>query len=167
MKKLARGVAAGVAIAAVTLTGCSRPPSAAAVVEGARVPDSTVRSTATVLTGVVGVNPSIATIQATYDLALAEASTLIAAQENVTVTDGAVDEVLATSQALSAAASTDEGRDWARGVAYTNVVLTEIGRDTYIADLQTLDIEINPRYGTWDAANYTIASSSLAIDSQA
>lgn len=165
MNKLARGAAAGVALAAITLTGCTRPPSAAAVVEGTRVPDSTVRQAATVLTGVVGVDPSIATTQATYDLALAEASVIIAGQENVTVTDGAVDEVLNSSQMLVAAASTAEGADWARGVAYTNVVLTDVGRETYIADLQALDIEINPRYGTWDAENYTIASSSLAIDS--
>ncbi len=164
MKKLARGAAAGVAIAAVTLTGCSRPPSAAAVVDGVRIPDSLVRSTATVLTGVVGVDPADASLRATGDLALGETSKIIAADRGLEISDGEVEELLMTSQVLVAAASTEEGSDWAHAVSYTQVVLNTIGTEAYIQDLEQVDIEINPRYGVWDDANYTIASSSLAVD---
>ncbi|MFV0453060.1 MAG: hypothetical protein ACK5LS_12630 [Propioniciclava sp.] len=164
MNKLARGVVAGVALTAVTLTGCTRPPAAAAVVEGVRVPDELVRQTATVLTGVVGTNPALATTQATYDLTLHEAALVIADENNLRVTDGEVQQVLDGSQMLAAAASVEGGSAWARSIAYTNVVLEDVGREAFIEELQQLDIEINPRYGVWDAENYTIASSSLAVD---
>lgn len=167
MNKFARRVAAGVAIGAVTLTGCSRPPSAAAVVEGQRVPDSAAREVGTMLAAVAGIDPSIAPIQATYDMTLGEASKIIADANGVTVTDGEIDTLVAGSATLMAAQATGAGEQWVQSVAYTNLVVTDLGEDAYLSDLKELDIEINPRYGTWDAENYTIVSSSLAIDTGA
>lgn len=167
MNKLTRGVAAGVAIAALTLTGCSRPPSAAAVVEGQRVPDSAVREVATMLSAVAGIDPAMAPTQATYDMTLGEASKVIAESNGVTVTDAEIDALVASSSTLMAAQETGVSDEWVQDVAYTNIVVAALGQEAFISDLQQLDIEINPHYGTWDAANYTIVSSSLAVDTGA
>lgn len=164
MKKLARGLAAGVALAAVTLTGCSQPPTAAAVVEGVRVSDSTVRQTAPALVAAGLTGAESASSDATRGLVLGEASRQIAALEDVPVSDGEVAQMQANVQELAAAAATDGGAEWANGWAYTQVVLMKLGEEKYLNDLAALDIEVNPHYGTWDAANVAIVSSSLAVD---
>jgi hypothetical protein len=37
-----------------------------------------------------------------------------------------------------------------------------MGEEAYIQQLNQLDIEVNPRYGTWDAANVTLGDPSLS-----
>lgn len=165
MNKLTRGVAAGAILVAVTLTGCSRPPSAAAIVEGQRISDATVGESATVLSG-MGVlsDPSTAPSSAAWYLVVGNASMLIAEKEGVTVTDGDLDQVIAQDSRLQSAASTPEGSTLATAIAQQVFVLQAVGQDTYLQDLGQLDIEINPRYGQWDPTTYQIVSSSLATD---
>ncbi len=49
-----------------------------------------------------------------------------------------------------------------RGLGTTYVLLDELGEQKYIEELNKLDIEVNPRYGRWDAAGVTIADAPLS-----
>lgn len=166
MNKLARGVAAGVAIGAITLTGCSRPPSAAAVVEGHRIPDSKAQEVGTVLASSGLVDPANAGAMATLFLAIGEASSIIADENGMEITDADLDALIAQDQSLTAVAGSDPGLDWARSYALVNTV-ANARQEQFTTDLQQLDIEINPRYGTWDPEAGQLVSSSLAIDAEA
>ena len=81
MNKAARTLAAGVAVAALALTGCANSPADAATVNGVRIADSTVREVARVLGQATGSETGLALKQATYDLVLGEAEWPSAALE--------------------------------------------------------------------------------------
>lgn len=162
MKPLARDIAAAGAVVALALTGCTPSPSSAAVVDGVRIPDASARQAAGALVAATGGDGSRALRQATFDLTMGEASEIIAAQQNVSVTDAELQAVLTQSPTLAAIGQTDAGRGWANSVARTYVVLEALGQDDFTAALGDLDIEINPRYGTWDPARFTLVDSSLS-----
>jgi hypothetical protein len=167
MNKAARTLAAGVAVAALTLTGCAGAPSDAATVNGVRIADSTVREVAQTLTAASGTESSVALRQATYDLLLGEASRQIAASTGTVVPEADKKAIVAQNQLASAVAATPQGAPWADAVGTTYVLLEELGEDSYLTELNKLDVTVNPRYGQWDASRVTFTDASLARDASA
>ncbi len=162
MNKIARVLSAGVAVAALTLTGCAGNPSQAASVSGVGIADETVRGVAQTIVQATGTDPSVALKQATYDLLLGEASRQIAAANGTAISAADKAEVVAQNQLANVVSATPEGAPWGDAVGTTYVLLEEMGEEAYIQQLNQLDIEVNPRYGTWDAANVTLGDPSLS-----
>lgn len=165
MNKAARFLAVGTAVAALTLTGCAGSPSAAALVDGVAVPDSTVRATSRVLVSLSGAESDVALKQATYDLLLGEASRQIAASTGTEVSQVEKDDIISQSELAAALAATPEGSAWADAVGTTYVLLEKLGETDYVAQLNELDIVVNPRYGVWNAAKVTFTDASLSTAS--
>lgn len=162
MNKAARTLAAGVAVAALALTGCANAPSDAATVGGVRIADSTVREVARSLTALSGTESSVALKQATYDLLLGEASRQIAASTGTTVAAAERQAVVAENQLASAVSSTPEGAPWGEAVGSTYVLLEKLGEAKYVEELNKIAITVNPRYGQWDASRVTFTDASLS-----
>ena len=106
MNKAARTLAAGVAVAALALTGCANSPADAATVNGVRIADSTVREVARVLGQATGSETGLALKQATYDLVLGEAARQIAASTGTTITAADQQEVIGQYPAVAATTTT-------------------------------------------------------------
>lgn len=162
MNKAARILSAGAAVAALVLTGCSEPPSAAAVVDGHRIADSEVTQAAQTLTALTGTELNVALKQAAFDLAVGEASTRIVERAGARITQAEKDEVLAQNELASAVAATPGGRPWGDAVATTYLAIDKVGGDAYKAQLKDMPISLNPRYGTWSSEQLTMIDSSLA-----
>lgn len=162
MNKAARTLAAGVAVAALALTGCANSPSDAATVGGVRIADSTVREVANAISAASGTESSVALKQATYDLLLGEASRQIAASTGKTISAADRHAVVAQNQLASAVSATPEGAPWGEAVGSTYVLLEDLGEQKYIDELNKIDITVNPRYGQWDASKVTFTDASLS-----
>ncbi len=162
MNKAVRVLSAGVAVAALALTGCAGNPADAATVGGVRIADSTVRGVARSIVEATGTDPAIALKQATYDLVLGEASRQIAAASGTAVSVADRTAVVGQNQLAAAVSATEAGAPWGEAVGTTYVLLDELGEQKYIEELNKLDIEVNPRYGRWDAAGVTIADAPLS-----
>ncbi|WP_232549595.1 hypothetical protein [Propioniciclava soli] len=160
--RLTHGLVAAGAFAALTLTGCAPSAANAAVVEGVRIPDVAVREATPVVAAILQRDAAVASRQAVFDLTVGEASAIIADRNEVDVTDAELSAVLSQSPRYAAAAQTEEGRDWVHSVARAFVVMDKVGREEFLAELGDMDIEINPRYGTWDGTRFTLADASLA-----
>lgn len=162
MNKAARTWAAGIAVAAVALTGCTQPPGAAATVDGVRIPDSTVTRAGEALVTLGGAAPSIAYKQAAYDLTLGEASRQIAASVGESVSDADRSAILGRNPGAARVAATPEGQAWGEAVSTTYLVLEKVGEEQFSQKLRDLDIDVNPRYGTWSAEQFTMVDSALS-----
>lgn len=159
--KTVRTIAAGLAVAALGLTGCSQPPAAAASVEGVRIPSETVTATGEMLVS-LGADPAVAYKQAAFDLMLGEASRQIAAQTGVQVGDDERAEILSRVSGAALIAQSPQGEAWGEAVSTTYVVLDKVGQDAFAQKLGELDITVNPRYGTWVPEQVSLADSSLS-----
>lgn len=162
MNKAARTLAAGVAMAALALTGCANAPSDAATVQGVRIADSQVREVARGLSEVSGAEPRLAVRQATYDLLLGEAASQIAASTGTTISAAEQGEVLEQYPAAAAVAQAPGGEPWADAVTRAFLLQDKIGADSFVEELGKLDITVNPRYGQWQPSQGSFTDASLA-----
>ena len=161
MKKLTL-IAAGLAVAAATLTGCTPPPSAAAVVEGVRVPVSTVDAGVPAIVMALQETPARAQQVIAFTLAQGEVANVIAARHNLTVSDADISAALATLPSAAALADMEGGEPIIHALIRTNIVVERLGESVFLAEMPSVDVEINPRFGTWDAARGTLVDSSLS-----
>ena len=163
MNKAVRGIASGVVAAVLALAGCSSPPGAAAQVNGVSVPDTAVRHAASVVSAQLGIAESGVLPQVALDMTLGEASTQIAARNDIQVSDARIQETLRSVDPRLLPLAEMPGSDaWVRSAATTYVVVQEMGRERYTEQLRELPIRVNPRYGTWDAANVDLVDGSLS-----
>ncbi|MFV0407967.1 MAG: hypothetical protein ACK5LN_14300 [Propioniciclava sp.] len=170
MNKFVRHLAVGGALAALVLTGCSQPPTAAAVVEGTPISDRSVRETIGALAVGSGVDPAqIPPGDVARSLIVGAASEVIAAEQGVSVEDGAIDAAIAADPQLARVAVVPGTDQYVRGAATFRIVLDKIGEAAYRSALAELDVEMNPRYGSWIAgeSGIRIDSSGLAVDPKA
>lgn len=159
--KSARVIVAGVATAALALTGCTGHPGTAASVDGVTVSDAAVTRAGNAIAA-AGADPTMAWKQASYDLALGEASRQIAASSNTVVTEKERADILASSPAAAAIANTPDGKEWGEAVTTSYLVIDKMGEEAYAQALRAKNITINPRYGTWSPEKLTLTDSSLA-----
>ncbi len=158
----ARGMVGGLVAATLILTGCSTPPSAAAIVGDQQISHTSVRQAASALVAASGAEADVALRQAAYDLLMGEASDQILARHDLMVTDAERAELLATSETANAIANTPDGAEWGRSVAQTYLAIERLGSDAYASDIADLGIVVNPRYGSWDPAQVTVVDSALS-----
>lgn len=162
MNKAARTLAAGVAVAALALTGCANSAADAATVGGVRIADSTVRQVAQTLATTSGAEPSLALKQATYDLLLGEAARQVASARGTRITPAEQQAVLAEYPAAAAIAAQPGGEPWADAVTTAFLLQDRMGVEEFVAEVGKLDVTVNPRYGQWDGSRATFADASLS-----
>lgn len=162
MTKTARIIAAGTAVVAVALTGCSRPPAAAAVVNGVQIPNAQVDRAAEAIVTRGGADPATARRQVAFDLTLGEASRQIAERTGTRIAQADRDALLANQQAAQEVAQTPEGAPWGEAVTTTYLLLQSLGQDRFLQEMRGTDIVVNPQYGTWEPDRVTLSDASLS-----
>lgn len=162
MNRAVRGIAGGVAVAALTLTGCAQPPSAAAVVGDVRIPQTVAQDAGAALATVTGANTASSLQQAAFDLVVGEAATQIAQKQNLSFSDAQRADVLSVSTAAQAVVATPGGAAWGQAVTTTYLTLQQMGEADFARELAGIPISINPRFGTWDPTQLTMVDSSLS-----
>lgn len=160
MNKAIRSLA-GAAIAAFALSGCTSWPGAGGTVEHIRVPDAQVVHTATVIASATGTETIQALRQSVFDLTVGEASRQVAASHRIQISDADKAAVLAGSKGAQKVVASG-GAEWGDAVATTAIVVSRLGNERYAEGLRKLDIQINPRYGTWSPGKLTMVDPSLA-----
>lgn len=149
MNKAARTLAAGVAVAALALTGCANAPADAATVNGVRIADSTVREVAQILGSTPGADSTMVMKQATFDLLMGEASRQIAASTGTTIKASDQSGLMAQYPAVGAVAQNPQGKPWVDAVTASYLVHEQLGAEKFLEELNKVDITVNPRYGQW------------------
>lgn len=94
-----------------------------------------------------------------------EVADQIAAQHGVTVTDAQRDQLLAGSN-LAPLLTEPAARQIAYDVADQQLVAKAVGTETYLKDMQSVSVELNPRFGVLDPSTKAIVtgqSSSLSL----
>lgn len=89
----------------------------------------------------------------------------IAAQHGIAITDAQRDKLLAGSN-LAPLLQVPAAKQVAYDVADQQLVAQAVGSETYVKDMQALDVDLNPRFRVLDPANKTIVqgqSSSLSL----
>ncbi|QIK71604.1 hypothetical protein G7070_04095 [Propioniciclava coleopterorum] len=160
MNKAIRPLAVA-AIAALALTGCTSWPGSGGKVGTTRIPDEKVVRTAEVMTAATGAASTDALRSAAFDLTLGEASRQVVAANGIEFTpaDKAAEVAnSASAQAIIAAG----GQEWADAVATTSLAIDRLGDERFLTGLRGLDIQINPRYGTWSPEQFRMLDSSLS-----
>ena len=93
----------------------------------------------------------------------------IAAQHDVTITDAQRDKLLAGSN-LEPLLDIPAAKQVAYDIADQQLVAQAVGPEAYVADVQGIAVELNPRFGVLDPTNKTIIegqSSSLSLPASA
>lgn len=160
MNKAIRPIA-GAVIAALALSGCTSWPGAGGKVDHIRVPDAQVVHTAEAIASATGGERLQALRQSVFDLTVGEASRQVAASQHVHITEADKAAVLAGSQGAQKIIA-GGGAEWGDAVATTSIVIDRLGKERFVEGLRALDIQINPRYGTWSPEQLTMVDSALA-----
>lgn len=148
LKGLVPFAAAGAVI--TLLAGCSPSPGTAAQVEDRRI--STASLDETIESCVDAGQQQWATLPKQDILSfwiLAEASQVIADARELGITEQDAAEVFQQQEGSEQFADYDACAAFQRNSAFLSLVLYEIGDSDFLTDLQTLDIEVNPRFGQW------------------
>ena len=153
--KTVRWMSAAVAVALLSLTGCTLPtPNSAAQVGTTAISVAELDRTTTAVAGVLGavadeLRPSVLTALIQNELARQ-----IAVQAGVTVDPAGRAALFAGSEGLAALAKTPGTAEFANGVADVQAVLNAVGgNDAFIQAAARVPVNVNPRFGTWDAAS--------------
>lgn len=162
MSKAARTLAAGVAVAALALTGCTQPPYAAGTVEGVPVPDEAVQRAGKALVDAAALGSATAYKQAAFDLLLGEASRQIAADHGHQISEAEKQQLIRGDQTVGSIMGNPDAWAWGDAVATTYMVSRELGQERFVEELKGLDIEVNPLYGSWDPSVGTMVDSALS-----
>lgn len=93
----------------------------------------------------------------------------IATQHGIVITDAERDKLLGSSN-LAPLLQVPAAKQVAYDVADQQIVAKAVGSETYVKDMQALNVELNPRFGVLDPATKTVLegqSSSLSLPASA
>lgn len=142
-------VLAAAAVAALALTGCSYSAADAAVVNGTKVPESTVAEAAQVAAPLLQQNPE--TIRAS--IAQVEVQGIvarqIAAERGIVLNTSVRAPVIASEPVWTALATDPRSAEFTTRLADIQIVSQQVGVETFAADCAKVDVVVNPRYGRW------------------
>ena len=158
-----RAIAAALIVAVTTLTGCTAQPGTAAVVDGRRITENELAVTLEQLAPLVG-DPSpgalLAALIAAPDMAAAASANGVGVSQ---------EDALALLDCASEAGGLEPRDDWSAGsIAVAQIQLAsnalatlpdaaEIAAEAN-ATIAARDVQINPRYGSYDAASGTVVA---------
>lgn len=130
------------AAAAVLLGGCAGSPGDVAVVDGTAITKAQLDSS---LDGAKAVGQQFSNDQLLSILIQGEVADQVARQRGISITDADRDKQLNPAVLRVPAA-----HDLAYDLADIQIVTTALGEDEFKKVIAGADIEVNPRYGSWD-----------------
>lgn len=147
-------------VVAVLLGGCTQAtPNTTAVVNGVVIHESSVDEMTSGLLD-ASANLTLAGTRSTVVRALiyGEMATQIAATKGITLADPDIPTLAGGDAETQAVLTTTQGSRFAVLASHWNQVKTALGSDEVTSIVNTLDVTLNPRYGSW--AGFQASSSS-------
>ena len=151
MQKAVRFIAAGTVAAALALSGCASSPSSVAVVDGTMITEREVSEANAVVASVIGADERQTRKKVALDFIMGAAAAQVAERTGVTITDADRAALIATDQAATRVAQDPAGRAWADAASTNILLIQQLGEEKVRAELEAVDVQVNPRYGSWDA----------------
>lgn len=161
-------LAAALAAAVVLLaSGCAigGSPSTVAYVGDDRITQQQLDTAVTGVQSTLGQTEQVSPEAVVNVMIHGEIAHLVAAENDVTVTDSQRDELLKESN-LVPLLSEPAAKQVAYAIADQQLVAQAVGAEKYLQSLQGIRVELNPRFGVLDPATKTILegqSSSLSL----
>lgn len=150
LNRLTHVLAAGAAIALVA--GCSPSTATAAVVNGQDIRESRLDAVIEGCTAVGALTEEPDLRRSVLEnLIVMEGAQEVARQNDLDISEDQINELLQSNAGLAAFLQDDECGDYIRGDANTFLVLQEVSAQSFLEALHEMDIEVNPKYGTWNA----------------
>ena len=153
MTMASRVLAALVTAAMLLVGGCALSnPRTAATVGGVTISESQVDTLSQALSEATEGQLTPGSQRATV-VSVLVASTLsqqVAAQKGVTVDPAERQALLATSEQLTALAADPVLTDFINGFVDSQLISSQVGKDAFLAAVQEIPVQVNPRYGSWN-----------------
>lgn len=151
MQKAVRFIAAGTLAAALALTGCAANPSSVAVVDGTMITERQVSEANAVVASVIGADERQTRKKVALDLIMGTAAGKVAERNGVSITDSDRAALIASDQQATQVAQEPAGLEWATAAATSILLFQDLGEEKVRNELGSMDIVVNPRYGSWDS----------------
>lgn len=162
LNRLTHVLAAGAAIALVA--GCSPSTATAAVVNGEDIRES--RLDAVIdgcsAVGALTEGPDLRR-SVLENLIVMEGAHEVARQQDLDISQDQINELLQTNAGLSTFLQDEDCGDYIRGDAHTFLVLQQVDSQSFLQAIQDMDIQVNPRYGTWNTDTSPDSQNPLGI----
>lgn len=136
-----------IAAALLTTGGCSRAPDVMAYVGSSTISVSQLDAATKGVTAALGQQVNKRAVVSA--LISGEAASQIAAAHQVTITDEQRIASLSADQTGQKLLTNPAAKSVGFGLADEQLLVARLGQSTYAADLKTMKIRVNPRYGTW------------------
>lgn len=153
-------------VAAISLTGCSGSPGDAAIVEGVRLPEATVETAHQAYVRAASLKPDEARLSVVTVLIQDQIARQLGARDGIATDQASLDKAIAGMQLTPLLAAGPEGKKLAEAAARVQIVGSKLG-DKFPVEAGKLDIELNPRYGTWDKAKVAVSGTSGSLSAAA
>lgn len=153
---------AAATVAVLALSSCAQVGGTAATVGDARITDNEVSDASALVAQVVGTEPNQinqgAILQA---LVRGELADELAARNAITLTNTERDAALAevTDEAILGLAATPDGKEVAYDLVDFALVAQKLGENGLVNGVKNIKVDVNPRYGTWSAADFAVSPS--------
>jgi len=152
------GRAAAAAVAVVALAGCSNAsPSVVAYVGDATITERQLEQAVSGLDSTLEEGQTVSKDAVVSAMIQGELAAQIAADKGITLTDADRDAFLASSE-LAPLASVPAAREVVYDVADSNLVAQELGAETFLAEIGTRKVTLNPRYGVLDPVQKAVVT---------
>lgn len=145
-----RKLAAAGVVAALALTGCAKDPSVAARVGEITITDAEVQQATAAMSEAFDVTTGQARPVAFASLMRGAFADTLAAKHGYTVTPQERADAFASNPDLAMLELNDQTKPLANGVADSIVLAQRLGPDQLAAEVASLDVTMNPRYGVWN-----------------
>ncbi len=163
--KRVRLACAGLVLAMAAATaGCSgNNPSDAAIVGGTSITQSDVDRNVEGLAEAFELDPSrINARNVVGAMITGLQAEQIAAQNNITITDGQRDASLATDETGAQLLRVPDAKRLAYDLADAQIVAQQIGAETFTEQAKEINVRLNPRYGNFEQGQMTGETGSLS-----
>ena len=147
------------------LTACTPTGGTAAVVDKVRISESDITRYAEGCASVTGANGIASETAASLRSTVVSWSVQellvqkVAAMHHVTIDPAARDAAFSSTPVGKALATNADCREAAVGAIDLSLLAQQLDPATVIRDAQTLNLQLNPRYGSWDYTSMTASGS--------
>lgn len=166
--KLVRALVAALA-AVLALAGCAQNPNNVAVVNGSVVTNAQALDLATAVATYQG-TPERATellTSAVGVLVQLEVAQHVGAAAGITITDAERAATMESSDEMTKLLADPVLGPYLNRSADASLIQQKLGTDAYLAAAAAVPVQLNPRFGTWDAEQQALSGDSGSISTPA
>lgn len=143
-------------VALAALVGCSPSPSTAATVAGTEIPVSAVSAA---VAGCAEIGANVREADAVRWLVIREAVVATAAERDIVLDDEQIARAAKSDPTNGVLATNADCAQIAEGPAALNLLALQMDPQAIVAALTEVDVEVNPRFGTWQPADVNLGGS--------